>query len=276
MSLRKLIGVAITLAVITLGFSLFAVGNATSEGLTVHAKENSNENSWTKNLRDRNWQVYMSPEIKNILDLGNVETPEQNPHAALYNSGVTPMVSTGSGVALWGNCRTINVSTLIDSSLSQKEEMFNVVDGVTEVVSVYTGLKLSNESDYTSIQVNDENIQEPETGSILIIWVPEDSETLTSQQLGTTEVWHTIENDRTPTITRARIILSEKIFKEYESGIIGRGDNIETAVMHEVVHAMGIGHSDHKNSFMYTELANESFATIADIAALVFAGSRSC
>jgi hypothetical protein len=268
--------VAIALAVITLGFSLFAAGNATSEGLTVHAKENSNENSWTKNLRDRNWQVYMSPEIKNILDLGNVETPEQNPHAALYNSGVTPMVSTRSGVALWGNCRTINVSTLIDSSLSQKEEMFNVVDGVTEVVSVYTGLKLSNESDYTSIQVNDENLQEPETGSILIIWVPEDSETLTSQQLGTTEVWHTIENDRTPTITRARIILSEKIFKEYESGIIGRGDNIETAVMHEVVHAMGIGHSDHKNSFMYTELANESFATIADIAALVFAGSRSC
>ena len=276
MSLRKLIGVAIALAVITLGFSLFAAGNATSEGLTVHAKENSNENSWTKNLRDRNWQVYMSPEIKNILDFGNVETPEQNPHAALYNSGVTPMVSTGRGVALWGNCRTINVSTLIDSSLSQKEEMFNVVDGVTEVVSVYTGLKLSNESDYTSIQVNDENIQEPETGSILIIWVPEDSETLTSQQLGTTEVWHTIENDRTPTITRARIILSEKIFKEYESGIIGRGDNIETAVMHEVVHAMGIGHSDHKNSFMYTELAHESFATIADIAALVFAGSRSC
>ena len=175
MSLRKLIGVAIALAVITLGFSLFAAGNATSEGLTVHAKENSNENSWTKNLRDRNWQVYMSPEIKNILDLGNVETPEQNPHAALYNSGVTPMVSTGRGVPLWGNCRTINVSTLIDSSLSQKEEMFNVVDGVTEVVSVYTGLKLSNESDYTSIQVNDENIQEPETGSILIIWVPEDS-----------------------------------------------------------------------------------------------------
>ena len=71
------------------------------------------------------------------------------------------------------------------------------------------------------------------------------------------------------TITRARIILSEKIFKEYESGIIGRGDNIETAVMHEVVHAMGIGHSDHRNSFMHNELANVTFATLADIAAMV-------
>ena len=275
MSLRKLIGMAIALAVITGGLFVFTAGNNT-DGLTVHIKENSTENSWTKNLRDRNWQVYLSPEIKNILDLGTTETPEQNPHAALYNSGVTPMVSTETGVALWGNCRTINISTFIDSSLAQKEEMFNVVDGGTEVVAGYTGLDLSHEKNYTPIQVNDENLLTPETGSIVIIWVPEDSETLTPQQLGTTEVWHTIENDRTPTITRARIILSEKIFKEYESGIIGRGDNIETAVMHEVVHAMGIGHSDHRNSFMHNELANVTFATLADIAAMVFAGSRAC
>ena len=98
MSLRKLIGMAIALAVITGGLFVFTAGNNT-DGLTVHIKENSTENSWTKNLRDRNWQVYLSPEIKNILDLGTTETPEQNPHAALYNSGVTPMVSTETGVA---------------------------------------------------------------------------------------------------------------------------------------------------------------------------------
>ena len=113
-------------------------------------------------------------------------------------------------------------------------------------------------------------------GSILIIWVPKDSESLSSQQLGTTKVWHTVENDGTPTITRAQILLSEKIFEEYDSGVVGRGDNIETAVMHEMTHAMGIGHSTHENSFMHTELTNNTFATIADIASLVFAGSRSC
>ena len=89
-------------------------------------------------------------------------------------------------------------------------------------------------------------------------------------------MWHTIESDGTPTITRARILLSEKILERYDTGLIGRDDNIETAIMHELVHAVGIGHSAHKNSFMYTELADQTFATSADIAAMAFAGSRSC
>jgi hypothetical protein len=135
---------------------------------------------------------------------------------------------------------------------------------------------MSHNSDYSSTQIDSSNLQTPEAGSILIIWVPKDSESLSSQQLGTTKVWHSVENDGTPTITRAQIVLSEKIFEDYDSGIIGRGDNIETAVMHEMTHAMGIGHSTHENSFMYTELTDNASATVADIASLVFAGSRSC
>ena len=186
------------------------------------------------------------------------------------------MVSTENGVALWGNCRTINVSTVFESSLTQKNELFDVVDGVAEVVSSYTGLQMSNSSNYKSLEKVHTNLPSPEKGSILIIWVSRNSEALSSQQLGTTEVWHTIESDGTPTITRARILLSEKIVERYDTGLIGRDDNIETAIMHELVHAVGIGHSTHKNSFMHTELADETFATSADIAAMAFAGSRSC
>ena len=151
-----------------------------------------------------------------------------------------------------------------------------MVDGVAEVVSSYTGLQMSNSNNYKSAQIDHTNLPSPEKGSILIIWVSRDSEALSSQQLGTTEVWHTIESDGTPTITRARILLSEKILERYDTGLIGRDDNIETAIMHELVHAVGIGHSAHKNSFMYTELADQTFATSADIAAMAFAGSRSC
>ena len=277
MSLRKLMTVLTLLlsAFLVLGF--VAESNASTIPKPVNQNtEHAHENSWSENLRDRNWQVYLSPEVKQILTLEDPNPANHNPHTSLHDSGVTPMVNTETGVALWGNCRTINISTLIDSSLVEKEEMFNVVDGVTEVVSAYTGLTMSHKSNYTSTRIDSSNLQIPETGSILIIWVPKDSESLSSQQLGTTKVWHSVENDGTPTITRAQILLSEKIFEEYESGVIGRGDNIETAVMHEMTHAMGIGHSTHENSFMHTELTNNTFATIADIASLVFAGSRSC
>ena len=277
MSLRKLILLSALLTLVTIGFLSFSAANTaeTAQNLTIHLEDNSSENSWTKNLRDTNWRAYLSPEVKNTLNIENTNAPS-NPYTALHNSGVTPMVSTENGVALWGNCRTIKVSTLFESSLAQKNELFDVVDGVTEVVSGYTGLQMSHASTYKSVQIDHTNLPSPEKGSILIIWVSRDSEALSSQQLGTTEVWHTIESDGTPTITRARILLSEKIIERYDMGLIGRDDNIETAVMHELVHAMGIGHSTHKNSFMHTELANETFATSADIAAMAFAGSRSC
>ena len=277
MSLRKLILLSALLTLVTIGFLSFSAANTaeTAQNLTIHLEDNSSENSWTKNLRDTNWRAYLSPEVKNTLNIENTNAPS-NPYTALHNSGVTPMVSTENGVALWGNCRTIKVSTLFESSLAQKNELFDVVDGVTEVVSGYTGLQMSHASTYKSVQIDHTNLPSPEKGSILIIWVSRDSKAFSSQKLGTAEVWHAIESDGTPTITRARILLSEKISEQYDRGLIGRDDNIETAVMHELVHAMGIGHSTHKNSFMHTELANETFATSADIAAMAFAGSRSC
>ena len=82
------------------------------------------------------------------------------------------------------------------------------------------------------------------------VWVQADSPHLSPDELGTAEIWHKIEADGTPTITRARIVLSEKLFQEYGLGLIGRGSNIETAVLHEFVHAVGIGHSTNKNSFV--------------------------
>ena len=277
MSLRKLIYLSILLVAVTIGFLSFSAANApnTTQNLTVHLEDTPLENSWTKNLRDTNWRAYLSPEVKNTLNIENTNA-SLNPYIALHNSGATPMVSTENGVALWGNSRTINVSTVFETSLTQKNELFDVVDGVAEVVSSYTGLQMSNSSNYKSLEKVHTNLPSPEKGSILIIWVSRNSEALSSQQLGTTEVWHTIESDGTPTITRARILLSEKIVERYDTGLIGRDDNIETAIMHELVHAVGIGHSTHKNSFMHTELADETFATSADIAAMAFAGSRSC
>lgn len=246
-------------------------------------------NLWRENPRDENWQVYRSPEINEILNYSKQNsvavnnTTKTNPYVGLNTYGATPMFSTENGVALWPNCHEIKVSTGIDFFLTQVEEMYDVIDGVTELISAYTGLLMThslrttgNHPVYGPSLISTVNLPVPEKNSILAVWVKANSPHLSSHELGTAEIWHKIEADGTPTITRARIILSEELFDEYGLGLIGRGSNIETAVLHEFVHAVGVGHSTNKNSFMHIDLADESFMTISDLAALIFAGSRSC
>ena len=67
-----------------------------------------------------------------------------NPYIGLNDAGVTPMVSTENGVALWANCHKIEVLTGVDFFLEQVEEMYDVIDGVTEVIKNYTGLKMTH------------------------------------------------------------------------------------------------------------------------------------
>ena len=246
-------------------------------------------NLWSENPRDENWQVHRSPEINEVLNYSKQKTVTTsnttsiNPYTGLNANGVTPMFSTENGVALWPNCHEIKVSTGIDFFLTQVEEMYDVIDGVTEVISAYTGLVMThslrttgNHPVYGPSLISTVNLPVPEKNSILAVWVKANSPHLSSDELGSAEIWHKIEADGTPTITRARIVLSEELFQEYGLGLIGRGSNIETAVLHEFVHAVGVGHSTNKNSFMHIDLADESFMTISDLAALIFAGSRSC
>ena len=246
-------------------------------------------NLWSENPRDENWQVHRSPEINEVLNYSKQKTvtidntTKINPYVGLNTYGATPMFSTENGVALWPNCHEIKVSTGIDFFLTQVEEMYDVIDGVTEVISAYTGLVMThslrttgNHPVYGPSLISTVNLPTPEKNSILAVWVKANSPHLSSDELGSAEIWHKIEADGTPTITRARIVLSEELFQEYGLGLIGRGSNIETAVLHEFVHAVGVGHSTNKNSFMHIDLADESFMTISDLAALIFAGSRSC
>ena len=246
-------------------------------------------NLWSENPRDENWQVYRSPEVNEVFNYSKQKavvasnTANINPYIGLTASGVTPMFSTENGVALWPNCHEIKVSTGIDFFLTEVEEMYDVIDGVTEIIRAYSGLVMThslrttgNHPVYGPSLISTVNLPVPEKNSIFAVWVQADSPHLSPDELGTAEIWHKIEADGTPTITRARIVLSEKLFQEYGLGLIGRGSNIETAVLHEFVHAVGIGHSTNKNSFMYLDLADDSFLTIADLAALIFAGSRSC
>ena len=296
MKIRKLLWLIplllIGLVVIAIYEEFFASGNYQKIEISNYDSDptlsREDKETWTRNLRDEKWLIERSPKIDDFF-----YQPEQttmihpmisvNPYIGLNDAGVTPMVSTENGVALWANCQEIEVLTGIDFFLEQVEKMYDVIEGVTEVIKNYTGLRLThslqttgNHPVYGPSLINTAEIPTPKKNSIHAIWVPRESPHLKDDELGRAELWHKVEVDGTPTITRARVTLSEKLFDEYDLGLIGRGGNVETAVLHEFVHAVGVGHSNNKNSFMHIDLADESFITISDLAALIFAGSRSC
>ena len=296
MKIRKLLWLIplllIGLVVIAIYEEFFASGNYQKIEISNYDSDptlsREDKETWTRNLRDEKWLIERSPKIDDFF-----YQPEQttmihpmisvNPYIGLNDAGVTPMVSTENGVALWANCQEIEVLTGIDFFLEQVEKMYDVIEGVTEVIKNYTGLRLThslqttgNHPVYGPSLINTAEIPTPKKNSIHAIWVPRESPHLKDHELGRAELWHKVEVDGTPTITRARVTLSEKLFDEYDLGLIGRGGNVETAVLHEFVHAVGVGHSNNKNSFMHIDLADESFITISDLAALIFAGSRSC
>ena len=54
------------------------------------------------------------------------------------------------------------------------------------------------------------------------------------------------------------------------------GDFIRTTLIHELGHAVGIGHSADDDSVMYPRLNSKASVTTADRAAFAYAGSRGC
>ena len=205
--------------------------------------------SWTSSLSDGDWQVSLSPEIRSLLTLTGAGTTRRadqlgnNPAAGLAAAGSTPTRALGA----------------IDEAITRLGEL----TGLTFVTGA------DSRGDTTHLGA-------PERDTIQIAWVPEDSVHLDGDELGAAEVWHVADTRGIPTIIRVRVFLSAQILTDYSSGSAGGGVNVETAVLHELGHAVGVGHSADGDSFMHTELGSQAGTTIADLAALAFAGSRSC
>jgi predicted Zn-dependent protease len=51
---------------------------------------------------------------------------------------------------------------------------------------------------------------------------------------------------------------------------------VATTLLHELGHAVGIGHSADDGSVMYPKLIDKASVTTADQAAFAYAGSRGC
>ena len=157
MKIRKLLWLIplllIGLVAIAIYEEFFASGNYQKIEISNYDSDptlsREDKETWTRNLRDEKWLIERSPKIDDFF-----YQPEQttmihpmisvNPYIGLNDAGVTPMVSTENGVALWANCQEIEVLTGIDFFLEQVEKMYDVIEGVTEVIKNYTGLRLTH------------------------------------------------------------------------------------------------------------------------------------
>ena len=235
--------------------------------------------SWTSSLSDGDWQVSLSPEIRSLLTLTGAGTTRRadqlgnNPAAGLAAAGSTPVIHSEFGAALWSNCTEIRIIQLIDDAIVDPTRALGAIDEAITRLGELTGLTFVTGADSRG---DTTHLGAPERDTIQIAWVPEDSVHLDGDELGAAEVWHVADTRGIPTIIRVRVFLSAQILTDYSSGSAGGGVNVETAVLHELGHAVGVGHSADGDSFMHTELGSQAGTTIADLAALAFAGSRSC
>ncbi len=183
------------------------------------------------------------------------------------------MVHTELGAALWSNCTEIRITHHVDGAIADPTTALVAIEAATSRLGELTGLTLVNgggpRGDTTDHVV-------PERDSVQISWVSDDSVHLDGDELGAAEVWHAADVRGIPTIIRARVFLSAQILADYDTGPAGGGVDVETAVLHELAHASGIGHSVDGDPFMHAEFGSHAETTTADLTALAFAGSRNC
>ena len=97
---------------------------------------------------------------------------------------------------------------------------------------------------------------------------------MSPDELAAATMWATQKRgQQIPRSTRIRV--SSNVFDTMPDDEIDRKSR-KMAIAHELSHALGIGHSNDPDSYMYPVLAPSASITPADRAALALAGSRTC
>ena len=243
-----------------------------------HARANNEAYAWTNNSADRNWRVELPLPVRNLLTLtgaGATRRADQidnDPASGLALAGSTAMFADATGSALWPNCTPIRVTIdTVESSADSTTAALATRDAVTELGEL-TGLE------FTPITASAHTAGDdpaPQSNTIQIIWVDRDTGLLEDHELGSAEVWHLEVIDRL-IVFQAVVLLSDEILTKHDSDTNSGGDFIRTTLIHELGHAVGIGHSADDGSVMYPRLNSKASVTTADRAAFAYAGSRGC
>jgi len=243
-----------------------------------HARANNEAYAWANNPADRNWRVELPVPVRNLLTLtgaGTTRHPDQvdnDPASGLALAGSTAMFADATGSALWPNCTPIRVTIdTVESSADSTAAALATRDAVIELAEL-TGLE------FTPITASAHTTGDdpaPRSNTIQIIWVDRDTGLLEDHELGSAEVWHLEVIDRL-IVFQAVVLLSDEILTKHDPGTAAGTASVRTTLLHELGHAVGIGHSADDGSVMYPKLTGKASVTTADQAAFAYAGSRGC
>lgn len=243
-----------------------------------HARANNEAYAWTNNSADRNWRVELPLPVRNLLTLTGAGTTrradqmDNDPASGLALAGSTAMFADATGSALWLNCTPIRVTVdTVESSADSTAAALATRDAITELGEL-TGLEFTPITDSTHTAGDD---PAPRFNTIQIIWVNRDTGLLEDHELGAAEVWHLEVIDRL-IVFQAVVLLSDEILTKHDPATNTGDDLVRTTLIHELGHAVGIGHSADDGSVMYPKLTGKASVTTADQAAFAYAGSRGC
>ncbi|MCH2412321.1 MAG: M10 family metallopeptidase domain-containing protein, partial [Acidimicrobiales bacterium] len=203
------------------------------------------------------------------------------------------------GPALWPQCERVDVHISIDPSIdsSLRASARSLAVNTILELNKLTGLTLVVRSGATE---QAEEFFDPGTDPAVpgireldVFWYNTASDA-PSERFGIADAWHSgpdtseqpaadgsvnLTSKDAPTqqasLLRSRIHLSIEILRRLPDAKITEPSQA-MAVLHELAHVVGIGHSTARDSFMYPRFNHQTRLTTPDRAAHALAGSRPC
>lgn len=234
--------------------------------------------SWSPAIKEGNIRVELEWDAAKLLTLN--PTGSGNFISELDMAGSNPSVSNQFGNLLWQQCTRIATEIFIDQGIpaTTRAQMRDATITVLLRLKELTGLNIvatrGSSERGEEFSTAAQRISTPADNTIALHWVDKENKWMSPNELGVTTIWAT--QKRGQQIPRgSRIRLSSSIFDTMPDGEIDRLSK-KMVIIHELSHALGIGHSNDTDSYMYPKIALSASITPADRAALALAGSRAC
>ncbi|MDP6697929.1 MAG: hypothetical protein QF558_09240 [Acidimicrobiales bacterium] len=197
-------------------------------------------------------------------------------------AGPTPLVSNSYDVILWDQCERIYVKTFISSTLTAPQRIAirdAIADAAMELRSL-TGLDIVfpgflGTNTVESFTDNDLSDYYPADQTIEVHVAAQSHAALGDDDIALTTTWHSLTDTKRASINSALVSLTADVLDRFPDGGFDAPSR-QMAVLHELTHAVGIGHSSDAASYMFHFLGTEAFITPADSTVLALAGSRPC